>query len=43
MNAGLTAYVVSNLTPNNYYFAVTALNSAGTESVFSNSASKTIQ
>jgi len=43
MNAGLTAYVVTNLTPNTYYFAVKAVNSTGTESVFSNPASKTIQ
>ena len=43
MNAGLTAYVVTNLTPNTYYFTVTALNSTGTESVFSNVVSKTIQ
>ena len=43
MNPGLTRYVVENLTPNTYYFAVTAVNSAGVESVFSNAASKTIQ
>ena len=43
MNPGLATYVVSNLTPNNYYFAVTAINSTGTESVFSNGASKTVQ
>ena len=42
MNPGLTRYVVENLTPNTYYFAVKAVNGAGTESVFSNSASKTI-
>jgi hypothetical protein len=43
MNPGLATYVVGNLTPNTYYFAVSALNSAGTESVFSNPASKTVQ
>ena len=43
MNPGLATYVVGNLTPNTYYFAVTALNSGGTESVFSNAASKRIQ
>jgi hypothetical protein len=43
MNPGLATYVVGNLTPNTYYFTVTALNSAGVESVFSNAASKTIQ
>jgi hypothetical protein len=43
MNPGLTRYVVENLTPNTYYFAVKAVNSAGIESVFSNTASKTIQ
>ncbi|HEX7235515.1 MAG TPA: putative Ig domain-containing protein [Gammaproteobacteria bacterium] len=43
MNPGLATYVVGNLTPNTYYFTVTALNSAGTESVFSNVASKVVQ
>jgi hypothetical protein len=42
-NAGLTSYVVSNLAPGTYYFAVAARNSAGTESVKSNAASKTIR
>jgi hypothetical protein len=42
-NAGLATYVVSNLAPGTYYFVVTALNSAGAESQFSNMASKTIQ
>jgi hypothetical protein len=41
-NAGLTSYVVQNLVPGTYYFVVTALNSSGAESVFSNTASKTI-
>jgi hypothetical protein len=43
MNPGLTRYVVENLTPNTYYFAVKAVNSTGAESVFSNMASKTVQ
>ena len=43
MNPGLATYVVGSLTPNTYYFTVTALNSSGAESVFSNAASKTIQ
>ena len=43
MNAGLTSYVVESLTPNTYYFSVTAINSSGAESGFSNTASKTIQ
>jgi hypothetical protein len=42
-NPGLTSYVVSSLVPGTYYFVVTALNSAGVESQFSNAASKTIQ
>jgi hypothetical protein len=41
-NPGLATYVVGNLTPNTYHFTVTAINSAGTESAFSNPASKTI-
>jgi hypothetical protein len=41
-NAGLTSYVVQNLVPGTYYFVVTAVNSVGAESSFSNSASKTI-
>ncbi|HET7609784.1 MAG TPA: putative Ig domain-containing protein, partial [Gammaproteobacteria bacterium] len=43
MSPGITSYVVESLTPNTYYFAVKALNSAGAESVFSNVASKTIR
>lgn len=42
-NPGLTAYVVGNLAPGTYYFAVKAVNSAGTESQFSNVASKVIR
>ena len=41
-NAGLTAYVVENLVSGTHYFVVTAVNSTGTESQFSNVASKTI-
>ena len=41
-NAGLTSYVVGNLVSGTYYFVVTALNSSGVESQFSNVASKTI-
>jgi hypothetical protein len=42
-NPGLASYVIANLVPGTYYFAVTALNSAGTESAFSNVASKQIR
>lgn len=42
-NPGLATYVVGNLAPGTYYFVVTALNSVGVESQFSNMASKTIQ
>jgi len=42
-NAGLTSYVVTDLAPGTYYFVVTARNSAGVESAFSNVASTTIQ
>ena len=42
-NPGLATYVVGNLAPGTYYFVVTALNSSGTESQFSNMASKTIR
>jgi len=42
-NPGLTSYVVGNLAPGTYYFVVTALSSAGVESQFSNTASKTIR
>jgi hypothetical protein len=41
-NAGLTSYTVNNLTSGQWYFAVFAVNSAGTESGISNVASKTI-
>ena len=35
-NVGLTAFVVDNLYPATYYFAVTAFNTAGLESDYSN-------
>ncbi len=41
-NPGLTSYVVGNLAPGTYFFAATALNSAGVESSFSGVGSKTI-
>ncbi len=41
-NPGVTAYVVENLTPNTYYFAVKAFTSGGVESALSNSGSKAI-
>jgi hypothetical protein len=41
-NAGLSSYVVEQLTPATWYFAVTAVNSTGIESTFSNGASKRV-
>jgi hypothetical protein len=41
-NSGLTAYVVENLSPGTWYFAITAVTAAGTESNYSNVANKTI-
>jgi hypothetical protein len=41
-NPGLTSYVVDNLVPGTYYFSAKALTSAGLESAFSGTASKTI-
>jgi hypothetical protein len=41
-NAGLSTYVVDQLTPATWYFVVTALNSQGAESQFSNMASKLV-
>ncbi|RMH08925.1 MAG: hypothetical protein D6704_02125, partial [Nitrospirae bacterium] len=47
-NVGLTdtpnspTYLVTGLAPGTYYFAVTALDTSGNESTFSNEASKTI-
>jgi hypothetical protein len=42
-NPGLTSYVVSNLGPATWHFAVQAYSSSGAESGQSNVASKTIQ
>jgi hypothetical protein len=42
-NAGLASYVVNDLVPGTYFFAVTAVSSAGAESQRSNPASKTIR
>jgi hypothetical protein len=42
-NAGITSYVVENLSPATYYFAVRAFSASGTESSNSNVASKTIR
>ncbi|HEY8540574.1 MAG TPA: putative Ig domain-containing protein, partial [Steroidobacteraceae bacterium] len=42
-NPGTTTYVIDNLTPATWYFAVRAVNSAGVESANSAVASKTIQ
>jgi hypothetical protein len=41
-NPGLATYVVDQLTPATWYFSVTAVNSAGLESGFSNVASKQV-
>jgi hypothetical protein len=42
-NPGVSSYVLSNLSPGTYYFAVRAYTSNGTESGNSNTQSKTIQ
>lgn len=42
-NAGLTTYVVRDLAPGTWYFAVTAYSSAGAESALSNIASKVVR
>lgn len=41
-NPGTTMYVIDGLAPNTYYFVGTSINMAGTESVFSNMASKVV-
>jgi len=41
-NNGMTIYVVEHLTSNTYYFVMTAINSSGEESDFSNEASKQV-
>jgi len=40
--AGNTTYVVSDLAPGTYYFAVVTLNATGVASVVSDAASKTV-
>jgi len=42
-NAGLATYVVGQLTPAQWHFAVTAYTSTGYESGYSNVASRTVQ
>jgi len=42
-NPGISSYVVENLSPATYYFAVRAFSSSGSESANSNVASKTIR
>ena len=41
-NPGLSSYVVDQLTPATWYFVLTAVNSAGNESAYSNVASKQV-
>jgi hypothetical protein len=41
-NAGLSTYVVDNLPPGNYFFAVGATNSAGMESMLSDEVNATV-
>ena len=41
-NPGITTYVVDNLSPDTYYFAATAVNSAGMESDYSGEAVRTV-
>lgn len=41
-NAGLTTFLVDNLSSGTYYFATSSFNSSGVESSYSNEASKTI-
>jgi Fibronectin type III domain len=41
-NAGIATYVVDDLTPGTYYFAVSAVNSQGTESPISPEVSATV-
>jgi hypothetical protein len=40
---GLTSYYIASLAPATYYFAITAVNSAGMESAYSNLASKAVR
>jgi len=41
-NAGLTSYVISNLSTGTWYFAIKSVNSTGAESSLSNTVAKTI-
>lgn len=41
-NPGLATYVVDNLTPGTYYFSVSAVNAAGTESPLSSEVALTV-
>jgi hypothetical protein len=41
-NAGMSSYVVENLTPGTYEFAATSFNEAGVESVYSNPATRVL-
>jgi hypothetical protein len=41
-NPGLATYVVQNLPAGTYYFAITAYNSAGTESLLSDEVAATL-
>ncbi len=42
-NPGITTYVIDNLSPGTYYFAITAYNSTGEDSGYSNQVSTTVQ
>jgi hypothetical protein len=41
-NAGMSSYVVENLTPGTYEFAATSFNEAGVESAYSNPATRVL-
>lgn len=41
-NPGIATYVVQNLAPGTYYFAVAAVNASGTESPLSSEVSATV-
>jgi hypothetical protein len=41
-NAGMSSYVVENLTPGTYEFAATSFNDAGVESAYSNPATRVL-
>ena len=42
-DGSISTYIVANLSPGSYEFAVTSFNSAGVESRFSNTATKQVQ